>query len=192
MQVFGLDERGVDIVGRIDGGLPSLGLPGVAAADYLALAAAAIGVMLVGFAEGLGAAKTYAARHHYEVDANRELLGLGAANLAAGLSSGMVVNGSLSKTAVNGSAGARSQVSGLVVAALTVVTLLFDLAVREPPRGHPGRPPRGAGLRHPAGAVHRLPGAVVLDAETIPPSTSPPPGCWSSSTTSSSAGGCGW
>ncbi|HZB60809.1 MAG TPA: SulP family inorganic anion transporter, partial [Actinomycetota bacterium] len=62
---------------------------------------------------------------HYEVDANRELLGLGAANLGAGLSSGMVVNGSLSKTAVNGAAGARSQVSGLVVAVLTVVTLLF-------------------------------------------------------------------
>ena len=61
--------------------------------------------MLVGFAEGLGAAKTYAARDHYEIDANRELLGLGAANLAAGLSSGMVVNGSLSKTAVNGAAG---------------------------------------------------------------------------------------
>jgi SulP family sulfate permease len=122
---FGLDERGVDIVGRIQSGLPSLGLPQVGAADYLALAPAAVGVMLVGFAEGLGAAKTYAARHHYEVDANRELLGLGAANLGAGLSSGMVVNGSLSKTAVNGSAGARSQVSGLVVAALTVLTLLF-------------------------------------------------------------------
>ncbi|HEV2894898.1 MAG TPA: SulP family inorganic anion transporter, partial [Actinomycetota bacterium] len=60
-----------------------------------------------------------------EVDANRELLGLGAANLGAGLSSGMVVNGSLSKTAVNGAAGARSQVSGLVVVVLTVVTLLF-------------------------------------------------------------------
>jgi high affinity sulfate transporter 1 len=125
VQVFGLDERGVEIVGRIDSGLPSLGLPGVAAADYLALAPAAIGVMLVGFAEGLGAAKTYAVRHHDEVDANRELLGLGAANLGAGLSGGMVVNGSLSKTAVNGSAGARSQVSGLVVAVLTVVTLLF-------------------------------------------------------------------
>ena len=122
---LGLDDRGVDIVGHIDSGLPSLGLPEVAAADYLALAPSAIGVMLVGFAEGLGAAKTYAARHHYEVDADRELLGLGAANLAAGLSSGMVVNGSLSKTAVNGSAGARSQVSGLVVAALTVLTLLF-------------------------------------------------------------------
>jgi high affinity sulfate transporter 1 len=122
---LGLDDRGVDIVGHIDSGLAPLGLPEVAAADYLALAPSAIGVMLVGFAEGLGAAKTYAARHHYEVDANRELLGLGAANLAAGLSSGMVVNGSLSKTAVNGSAGARSQVSGLIVAALTVLTLLF-------------------------------------------------------------------
>jgi sulfate permease, SulP family len=122
---LGLDDRGVDIVGPIDSGLPSLGLPEVAAADYLGLAPSAIGVLLVGFAEGLGAAKTYAARHHYEVDANRELLGLGAANLGAGLSSGMVVNGSLSKTAVNGSAGARSQVSGLVVAALAVLTLLF-------------------------------------------------------------------
>ena len=122
---LGLDERGVDIVGHIDSGLSSLGLPEVAAADYLALAPSAIGVMLVGFAEGLGAAKTYAAQEHYEIDANRELLGLGAANLGAGLSSGMVVNGSLSKTAVNGSAGARSQVSGLVVAALTVLTLLF-------------------------------------------------------------------
>ena len=64
--------------------------------------------MLVGFAEGLGAAKTYAARDHYEIDANRELLGLGAANLGAGLCSGMVVNGSLSKTAVNGAAGAQT------------------------------------------------------------------------------------
>ena len=61
--------------------------------------------MLVGFAESLGAAKTYAAQHHYEISADRELMGIGAANLAAGLSSGMVVNGSLSKTAVNSAAG---------------------------------------------------------------------------------------
>jgi sulfate permease, SulP family len=80
--------------------------------------------MLVGFAEGLGAAKTYAAREHHQIDANRELLGLGAANLASAASSGMVVAGSLSKTAVNASAGARSQLSGLIVAALTTVTLL--------------------------------------------------------------------
>jgi SulP family sulfate permease len=125
VQLFHADRHGAAIVGSIEPGLPSLGLPGVAAVDYLTLAPAAVGILLVGFAEGLGAAKTYAARAHYEVDANRELLGLGAANLASGLSSGMVVNGSLSKTAVNGSAGARSQISGLVVAALTILTLLF-------------------------------------------------------------------
>jgi sulfate permease, SulP family len=123
--LFNLDAHGVGIVGQIDSGLPALGTPAVAAADYLNLAPAAAGVMLVGFAEGLGAARSYAAAHHYEVDANQELLGLGTANLGAGLASGMVVNGSLSKTAVNGAAGARSQVSGLVVAALTVLTLLF-------------------------------------------------------------------
>jgi MFS superfamily sulfate permease-like transporter len=124
VKLFDLADHGVAIVGHIDSGLPSLGLPDVAARDYGVLASSAVGVMLVGFAEGLGAAKTYAAREHYEIDTNRELIGLGAANVAAGLSSGMVVNGSLSKTAVNGGAGARSQVSGLVVAALTIVTLL--------------------------------------------------------------------
>jgi len=81
--------------------------------------------MLVGFAEGLAAAKNYAAREHYEIDTNRELIGLGAANVGAGLCSGIVVNGSLSKTAINGTAGARSQLSGLLVAVMTVVTLLF-------------------------------------------------------------------
>lgn len=126
VKLFDLDAKGVDIVGHIDSGLPSLGLPdGRKFGDYLTAAGAAGGIMLVGFAEGLGAAKTYAARAHYEIDANRELLGLGAANLGAGMSTGMVVNGSLSKTAVNGGAGARSQVSGLVVAVLTIVTLLF-------------------------------------------------------------------
>ena len=125
VHLFSLEQHGVEIVGHIDAGLPSFGLPNVDTQRYLDLTASAIGVMLIGFAEGLGAAKTYATRNHYEIDANRELIGLGAANIGAGLSSGMVVNGSLSKTAVNGSSGAKSQVSGLVVAALTVVTLLF-------------------------------------------------------------------
>jgi high affinity sulfate transporter 1 len=123
--LLGLDDQGVDIVGEIESGLPTPGLPDAELDHYLAIAGAAAGVMLVGFAEGLGAAKTYATRHHYEIDANRELIGLGAANLGSGLSGGMVVNGSLSKTAVNGTAGAQSQMSGVVVAVLTIVTLLF-------------------------------------------------------------------
>ena len=125
VEIFDLDHHGLEIVGHIDSGLPSLGTPDVGWHDLGTLVPGAIGVMLVGFAEGLGAAKTYAAREHYEIDANRELLGLGGANLAAGLSSGMVVNGSLSKTAVNGSAGAHTQLSGLIVAVLTIVTLLL-------------------------------------------------------------------
>src|SRR5215211_7542199 len=100
--LFDMDQRGVEIVGTIKGGLPSLGVSDVAVRDYLSLVLSAVGVALVGFAEGLGAA-----------------------NLGAGLSGGMVVNGSLSKTAVNGGAGGRTQLSGLVVAALTIVTLLF-------------------------------------------------------------------
>jgi len=124
VKLLHLNQHGVSIVGPIKSGLPSFGVPDVHLRDFAGLAAGGIGVMLVGFAEGLGAAKTYAAREHQEIDANRELVGLGAANIAAGLSSGMVVNGSLSKTAVNGSAGARTQLSGLIVAALTVITLL--------------------------------------------------------------------
>ena len=126
VSLFTLDKHGIEIVGPIDSGLPQLGLPSVPAGmSWLQLVAPATGILLVGYAEGLAAAKTYAAQHGYSIDANRELLGLGAANLGAGFSSGMVVNGSLSKTAVNGGAGARSQVSGLSVAALTVFTLLF-------------------------------------------------------------------
>ncbi len=126
VSVLDLVEKGVEIVGAIESGLPSVGLPqGRGLDDYLLLIGAAVGVVLVGFAEGLGAAKTYAAKAGYDIDANRELLGMGAANLGSGFCSGMVVNGSLSKTAVNGGAGAKTQVSGLTVAALTVVTLLF-------------------------------------------------------------------
>jgi MFS superfamily sulfate permease-like transporter len=131
VKALDLEAHGVDIVGHIDSGLPAVGLPDATTSDFGDLFGPSLGVMLVGFAEGLGAAKTYAAREHYDIDTNRELLGLGAANVAAGMASGMVVNGSLSKTAVNGAAGARSQMSGLVCAALTVLTLLLLTSLFE-------------------------------------------------------------
>jgi MFS superfamily sulfate permease-like transporter len=90
------DDHGVAIVGPIKSGLPSVGVPDVTTGDLGDLVGPALGVMLVGFAEGLGAAKTYAARDHYDIDANRELVGVGAANLASALASGMVVNGGVS------------------------------------------------------------------------------------------------
>jgi anti-anti-sigma factor len=128
---LGLEDGGVHVVGPIDAGLPALGLPDVDLATYGDLVAPAAGVMLVGFAEALGAAKTYAARAGYDIDPNRELVGMGLANLGSGLASGMVVNGSLSKTAVNGGAGARSQLSGMTAAVLTLATLLFLTPVFE-------------------------------------------------------------
>src|SRR5688572_26264720 len=76
VSVFGLEEKGVKIVGHIDSGLPALGLPsGLGWRDYLTVLGPAIGVLLIGFAEGLGAAKTYAVKSGYEVNANRELAG---------------------------------------------------------------------------------------------------------------------
>lgn len=121
-----LVARGVAIVGPIDSGLPTLGLPqGRAVSDYLMLVASAAGVLLIAFAEGLAAAKACAGPDDPDIDPDQELVALGAANIGSGLASGMVVNGSLSKTAVNASAGARSQISGVTVAVLVVVTLLF-------------------------------------------------------------------
>jgi len=129
--LLNLEDHELDVVGSIPSGLPSVGWPDVSAHDLGTLAPGAIGVMLVGFAEGLGAAKTYASREHYDIDVNRELLGLGTANLGAGLSSGMVVNGSLSKTAVNGGAGARTELSAIAAAVVTVITLLFLTSLFE-------------------------------------------------------------
>lgn len=129
--LLGLGDRGLAVVGHIDAGLPQVGVPDVTAPQFGELLGGAVGLMLIGFAEGLGAAKTYAARWGYDVDPNRELVGLGVSNLGSGFLSGMVVNGSLSKTAVNASAGARSENSALTAAALTVLTLLFLTGIFE-------------------------------------------------------------
>ncbi len=147
--------QGVEIVGEIDSGLPSIGLPtGTVFGDYLDAAAARPGSCSSASPKASARRRRTPPAHHYEIDPNRELLGLGAANLGAGLASGMVVNGSLSKTAVNGSAGAKSQISGLVVAALTVVTLLFLTGLFEyAPRGD-ARRGRHRG-RHRAGRHRR-------------------------------------
>ena len=125
VKLFDLGSHGVAIVGSINPGLPSVALPNVSLDRFGGLMAAALGVMLVGFAESLGTAKTFAERDNREIDANRELIGLGVANLGAGISGGFAVNGSLSKTAVNSTAGGRTQLVGLIVAGLTILTLLL-------------------------------------------------------------------
>jgi anti-anti-sigma factor len=126
VRLFHLSAHGVAVVGPIPSGLPVPKAPGgLGVDDYLATAASSVGIVLVGFAESLAAAKNFVAEDQSRVDPNRELVALGAANVGAGFFQGMFVNGSLSKTAVNVATRARSQLSALVAAGLTILTLLL-------------------------------------------------------------------
>ena len=118
-------KYGVEVVGKLPGGLPTVSLPQVPLADYLAMVLPAIGVLLVVFSESLGTANEFATKHGYEVDADQELNAHAFANLGSALFGGMIVGGSMSATAVKEGAGARTQVSNLVTWVATLVTLLF-------------------------------------------------------------------
>ena len=82
-------------------------------------------MVLVIFSESLGAAQNFAAKYGYEIDPNQELIALGVANAGSGFVGGLAAGGSLSQSAVNEGAGARSEVSPLVAAAARVVTVLL-------------------------------------------------------------------
>jgi sulfate permease, SulP family len=120
-----LSQHGVQIVGDVPKGLPSLGIPDIQRGDVVTLIAAAAGMLLVIFSESLGAAETFAAKYGYQIDPNQELIALGVANVCSGFMGGLAGGGSLSQSAVNEGAGARSEVSPLFASALVVVTVLF-------------------------------------------------------------------
>ena len=119
-----LSEHGVKIVGHVPNGLPTPGVPSVHGGDVLPLITAAAGLLLVIFSESLGAADTFATKYGYEVDPNQELIALGVANAGSGLLGGLAGGGSLSQSAVNEGAGARSEVSPLIAALLILITVL--------------------------------------------------------------------
>lgn len=119
-----LSEHGVATVGHIPTGLPSVGVPHLKASDLWALIPSAGGMMLVIFSEALGAGQTFADKHGYRLDPNQEMVAIGLANVGSGLLRGLAAGGSLSQTAVNDGAGARSQLSSVVAAALSLVTVL--------------------------------------------------------------------
>jgi len=123
--VFDFESHGIEIVGEIPAGLPPFGFPDWPGLETIAdLVAGALAVVLVGYAESYAAAKSYANKYGYQVEANQELIGLGVANFGAGFSSGFVVDGSLSKTAAGDSAGQKTQMTGIVAAVLTVITIM--------------------------------------------------------------------
>lgn len=122
---FGLHGQGVSVVGEVPAGLPGFALPQLDIGTLQTLGGTAAVIALVAFMEAYSVARAIADREGYEVDANRELIALGASNLTAGLFHGYPVTGGFSRTAVNSQAGAKSKLAGVVTAVVVIVTLLF-------------------------------------------------------------------
>ena len=122
---FHLSSHGVAVVGKVPSGLPSVGVPSIPSENIPTLIAAAGGMLLVILSESLGAAQTFAVKYGYEIDTNQELIALGVANAGSGFLGGLAAGGSLSQSAVNEGAGARSELSPVVAALLMVVTVLL-------------------------------------------------------------------
>lgn len=115
---------GLQLVGDVPHGLPTPALPSLAAADLRALLPAAAALALVSYLESISSTSTFALRTRSRVDANQELLALGAANVACGLFRGLNVAAGFSRAAILFGAGARSPLACLLTAAVMAVTLL--------------------------------------------------------------------
>lgn len=123
--VLDLSAEGVATVGALPQGLPSPGVPWTQWGDVVPLLVAALGITLVSLTDTIATSTSFAARRGDEVDPNQEMIGLGSANVAAGLFQGFAVSTSSSRTAVADQSGAKSQVAGLVGAGAVAVMLLF-------------------------------------------------------------------
>jgi high affinity sulfate transporter 1 len=122
---FGLAGKGVDTVGTLPQGVPTPAFPWTNANDVGPLLVAAVGIALVSLTDTIATATSFAARRGDEIKPNQELVGIGGANIAAGLFQGFAVSTSGSRTAVAEQSGAKSQVAGVVGAALVAVLLLL-------------------------------------------------------------------
>ncbi len=123
--VFGLAGHGVSLVGVLPKGFPPLTIPDVRAADLGPLFAGALGIALVSLADTISTASAFAARTGQEVEGNGEMIGIGAANLAAGLFQGFPVSTSGSRTAVAERSGAKTQLTGVTGAAVIIVMIVL-------------------------------------------------------------------
>ena len=130
---FRLDDLGVRKVGEVPAGLPPLTLPGFDPALWLSLALPALLISIIGFVESVSVAQTFAAKRRTRVEPDQELVGLGAANLAASFTGGYPVTGGFSRSVVNFDAGAATPAAGaftavgIAVASLTLTPLLHHL-----------------------------------------------------------------
>ncbi|MCU0277656.1 MAG: sulfate permease [Candidatus Nanopelagicales bacterium] len=119
-----LEARGVKLVGVLPQGLPQLTWPAVSFSDLLPLFGGALGIALVALTDTISTATSFAERRGELVDGDKEMIGIGASNVAAGLFQGFPVSTSGSRTAVADQAGGKSQLTGLVGAGVIAVMLL--------------------------------------------------------------------
>jgi SulP family sulfate permease len=124
--MFGLPALGVPVTGSIPGGLPTFAIPTFGLLDFDESFPLAAGIVLLAYVEGVSAARSFAARHGYALNARQEFLGLGAANLAVSLGHGYPVAGGLSQSAVNDQAGAKTPLA-LVICSMTLAICLLYL-----------------------------------------------------------------
>jgi sulfate permease, SulP family len=120
-----LERHGVEIVGRIPSAVPTPAIPDVSRHEVAALLGGGFGLALIVFAESFSISSRFARQHGYEVDPDQEMIGMGAANAAAGLFQGFAVSGSASRTAAVEGAGGGSQMVSLLAAVLVLVTAAF-------------------------------------------------------------------
>lgn len=121
----GLADEGLSLVGDLPQGLPTPAWPDTSWDELLELLGAAVGIAFVSFADTSVLSRTYARRTRQDVDPDHELLALGAVNIGAGLFQGFPVSSSASRTPVAEEAGARTQVTGVVGAAMVAVLVVF-------------------------------------------------------------------
>ena len=123
-------QHGVAVVGGVTGGFPPIGLPqGVTAGDALDVVGIAFSCFILIISQSAATARSFAMKHGDRVDINRDLVGLSAANIAAGLSGTFVVNGSPTKTQILDTQKGRTQVANLTLAAVVLLVTLFFTAV---------------------------------------------------------------
>ena len=125
VSIFNLAAQGVEIIGEIPSGLAPPKLPDIGLEQLALLIPGALAITLVMFSEAVGPDRSFASKHHYEIDENQELIGIGAANIGAGLFQGFPIGASMSKSAASDSAGGRTQVAGIVAAVATALVALF-------------------------------------------------------------------
>jgi high affinity sulfate transporter 1 len=123
--VFSLSAHGVDLVGVLPKGFPPLTIPHVRVSDLGPLFAGALGIAVVSLADTISTASAFAARTGQEIHGNAEMIGIGAANLAAGFFQGFPVSTSGSRTAVAERAGAKTQLTGVTGAALIILMIVL-------------------------------------------------------------------